>query len=274
MARNQQPRRRFGQHFLRDGRVIRRMVAAIAPGPADHFLEIGPGDGALTAPIAAAAGRLDCVELDRDLAAGLAARFQGRENIHIHCADVLRFDLAALAPLGSLTSLTGAGGKLRVAGNLPYNISTPVLFHLLKMLHRITDMTFMLQTEVVERMTAAPGSRDYGRLSVMLGYACEAERLFDVPPEAFRPRPRVMSSVVRLRPREPLPIALADEDRFANIVRAAFGQRRKTLRNSLKNLTGATTLVELGIDPEARPEQLAPSDYARISNAISADPGP
>jgi len=261
MARNQQPRRRFGQHFLRDGRVIRRIVAAIAPGPADHFLEIGPGDGALTLPLAGAAGRLDCVELDRDLAAGLAARFQGRENIQIHCADILRFDLAAF-------------GKLRVAGNLPYNISTPVLFHLLKMSRRITDMTFMLQTEVVERMTAAPGSRDYGRLSVMLGYACATERLFDVPPEAFRPRPRVMSTVVRLRPREPLPFAAADEEGFANIVRAAFGQRRKTLRNSLKKLTSAAMLAELGIDPEARPEQLAPGDYARISNAISADTGP
>ncbi len=262
MARNQQPRRRFGQHFLRDGRVIRRIAAAIAPGPADHFLEIGPGNGALTAPLAGAAGRLDCVEVDRDLAAGLAARLKGRENIHIHCADILRFDIAALA---------GAGGKLRVAGNLPYNISTPVLFHLLKMSRRITDMTFMLQTEVVERMTAAPGSRDYGRLSVMLGYACAAERLFDVPPEAFRPRPRVMSTVVRLRPREPLPLAAADEDGFASIVRTAFGQRRKTLRNSLKTLTGAATLAELGIDPEARPEQLAPADYVRISNAISAD---
>ena len=255
------PRKRFGQHFLRDGQVIRRIVAAIAPGPEDHFVEIGPGDGALTLPLARAAGRLDCIELDRDLAKGLAARFRGRGSIHIHCEDILRFDLAGL---------TEAGKKLRIAGNLPYNISTPVLFHLLKMSRRITDMTFMLQAEVVERMTAAPGSRDYGRLSVMLGYSCEVQTLFDVPPEAFRPRPRVMSAVVRLRPHEPLPLVAEDEEGLATVVRTAFGQRRKTLRNSLKSLTGAATLERLGIDPEARPEQIAAVDYVRIANAITA----
>ena len=264
-AGGHRPRKRFGQHFLRDGNLIRRMVSAINPGPEDHLIEIGPGDGALTVPLAADAGRLDCIELDRDLAQALSERFQGSGSVHIHCGDVLRFDLAGLGK---------SGGSLRIAGNLPYNISTPVLFHLLKISRRITDMTFMLQAEVVDRMTAAPGSREYGRLSVMLGYCCTAERLFDVPPEAFRPRPRVMSTVVRLRPHRPLPLAAEDEEGFADVVRVAFGQRRKTLRNSLKPLTGPGVLEQLGIDPGARPAQLAPGDYVRISNWITAEQQP
>lgn len=257
------PRKRFGQNFLRDKQIIHRILEAVAPRKEDHIVEIGPGDGALTRGLAAA-GRLDCIELDRDLARQLALEFRGRENVRVHCADVLRFDLAGLAP---------AGRELRVVGNLPYNISTPVLFRLLKMSRRFTDMTFMLQREVVDRMTATPGSRDYGRLSVMLAYYCSSDKLFAVPPEAFRPQPRVVSTVVRLWPHHPPPLPAADEAGLAALVRAAFSQRRKTLRNCLGQFTGPELLRALDLDPEARPEQLEPGDYIRISNAIAAGRG-
>ncbi len=260
-GRGHRPRKRFGQNFLRDPNYIRRIVAAIAPGPGDHCLEIGPGDGALTLPLAEAAGRLDCMEIDRDLAQRLETRFAGRENVRIHRRDILKFDLAELGEIA---------GDLRVIGNLPYNISTPVLFRLLKMSHSITDMTIMLQREVVERMTAAPGNRNYGRLSVMLAYYCAAERLFPVPPEAFRPIPKVHSAVVRLRPHRQRPAQAADENFFATVVRTSFGQRRKTLRNSLKSLAAAEVLEQLPVDLGARPEQLGLADYVRISDAISA----
>ncbi len=255
------PRKRFGQHFLRDPCAIDRVIAAIAPAADDHCVEIGPGDGALTLPLAETAGRLDCIELDRELARRLESRLAGRRNARVHCRDILEFDLAELGenPAG-----------LRVCGNLPYNISTPVLFRLLKMSHLIADMTFMLQREVAERMTAAPGSRNNGRLSVMLAYYCAVERLFHVPPEAFRPRPKVHSAVVRLRPRRPRPLQAADENALAAVVRAAFGQRRKTLRNSLKSLAAAETLEQLPLDLGARPEQLALADYVLISDAIAA----
>ena len=263
-SQTHRPRKRFGQNFLRDKQVIHRIIEAVAPREEDHIVEIGPGDGALTRGLAKAAGRLDCIELDRDLARQLALEFQGRENVRIHCADVLRFDPDDIAPLGR---------ELRVVGNLPYNISTPVLFHLLKMSHRFTDMTFMLQREVVNRMTATPGSRDYGRLSVMLAYYCSSNKLFAVPPGAFRPQPRVVSTVVRLRPHYPLPLPAADEAGLAALVRAAFSQRRKTLRNCLRQYAGPELLRVLGLDPEARPEQLEPGDYIRISNAIAAGQG-
>ena len=260
-ARMHRPRRRFGQNFLRDPNYIGRIVAAIAPEPGDHCVEIGPGDGALTLPLAEAAGSLDCVELDRDLARQLESRLAGKEHVQIHCRDILKFDLAELG---------GSPGNLRIIGNLPYNISTPVLFHLLKMSHWIDDMTFMLQREVVERMTAGPGSRNYGRLSVMLEYHCKVERLFHVPPEAFRPQPKVHSAVVRLRPHRPRPLRAADENALATVVRTAFGQRRKTLRNGLKSLAAAETLERLPVDLGARPEQLGLADYVRISDAISS----
>ncbi|MXW69361.1 MAG: ribosomal RNA small subunit methyltransferase A, partial [Acidimicrobiia bacterium] len=169
--------------------------------------------------------------------------------------------------------LGGSPGNLRITGNLPYNISTPVLFHLLKMSHWINDMTFMLQREVVERMTAVPGNRNYGRLSVMLEYHCKVERLFHVPPEAFRPQPKVHSSVVRLRPHRPRPLQADDENALATVVRTAFGQRRKTLRNGLKSLAAAEVLERLPIDLGTRPEQLGLADYVRISDAISSDGG-
>ena len=258
------PRKRFGQNFLRDPGYIDRVIAAIAPGVGDHCVEIGPGEGALTGPLARAAGRLDCIELDRDLARQLESRFAGRENVRVHRRDILQFDLAELGenPAG-----------LRVVGNLPYNISTPVLFHLLKMSPLVTDMTFMLQREVVERMAAVPGGRNYGRLSVMLAYHCAVERLFHVPPEAFRPQPKVHSAVVRLRPHRPRPLRAVDDDGLAAVVRAAFGLRRKTLRNSLKSLAAPELLERLPLDPGARAEQLGVADYVRISDAIAAGGG-
>lgn len=260
-GRVRRPRKRFGQHFLRDSRYISRIIGAIAPKPDNHLIEIGPGGGALTLPLAEAGGHLDCIELDHDLARRLELQFQGQENVQIHCQDILKFDLAALADNED---------SLRIVGNLPYNISTPVLFYLLKMSRLITDMTFMLQREVVERMTAAPGSRDYGRLSVMLQYHCAADHLFHVPPEAFRPKPKVISTVVRLQPHRPRPLQAADENCFATIVRTAFGQRRKTLRNSLKSLITGDLLEDLPVDLGARPEQLDLADYVNISDAISA----
>lgn len=263
-ARIHRPRKRFGQNFLRDPNYIDRIVAAIAPGAGDHCVEIGPGDGALTLPLAEAAGRLDCVELDRDLARQLESRFAENERVRIHCRDILKFNLA---------ELDGIPGGLRITGNLPYNISTPVLFHLFKMSRWMDDMTFMLQREVVERMTASPGSRNYGRLSVMLEYHCAVERLFHVPPEAFRPRPKVRSSVVRLLPRRPRPLQAADEAALATVVRTAFGQRRKTLRNGLKSLAAADVIERLPVDLGARPEQLGLADYVRISDAISTGGG-
>ncbi len=265
-APRHQPRKRFGQHFLRDTNQINRIIATIAPQAAEHCLEIGPGDGALTAPLAGALteGRLDCVELDRELARRLQSRFAEQAHVRVHCRDVLKLDLAEL----------GANpGGLRVVGNLPYNISTPVLFHLLEMADWIKDMTFMLQREVVQRMTATAGNRNYGRLSVMLGYSCAVQWLFDVPPEVFRPRPKVHSALVRLRPRPP-PLRAANEACFAKVVRAAFSQRRKTLRNSLKSVVPAELLEQLPVDLGARPEQLDLTDYARISNAISGSIAP
>jgi 16S rRNA (adenine1518-N6/adenine1519-N6)-dimethyltransferase len=251
------PRKRFGQHFLHDPAVVRRIVAVIAPQPGDRLVEIGPGEGAITFELLRAAGHLDAIELDRDLVEPLRARSAGLGELVVHSADALCFDFCSLA---------GAGEKLRLAGNLPYNISTPLLFHLLDQAACIRDMHFMLQKEVVERMAAQPGGKDYGRLSVMLQARCEVIPLFTVGPGAFRPPPKVDSAVVRLLPlAHPLPIP--DRALFARIVAAAFAQRRKTLRNGLKGLLDAETIAALGIDPGARAEQLALADFARLAAA-------
>jgi len=249
------PRKRFGQHFLHDPGVVERIVRAIAPRPGERLVEIGPGEGVLTRPLLAAAGALEAVELDRDLAAALA-----RENLPgltVHQADALRFDFRALAD----------GGRLRLAGNLPYNISTPLIFHLLEQSECIADMHFMLQREVVARMVAGPGGGDYGRLSVMVQYRCRVERLFDVPAGAFRPPPKVASAVVRLVPLERPPVDVGDEAVFARVVAAAFGQRRKTLRNALKQLLPAAEIEAAGADPGARAETLPLEQFANLSRA-------
>ncbi len=252
-----QPRKRFGQHFLHDPGVIRRIVTGIAPRPGDHLVEIGPGEGAITLELLRAVGQLDAVELDRDLIEPLRARSAGIGTLTVHSADALRFDFC---------SLVRAEEKLRVVGNLPYNISTPLLFHLLDQAACIRDMHFMLQKEVVERMAAAPGGKDYGRLSVMLQARCEVTPLFTIGPGAFRPPPKVDSAVVRLVPRA-APLAITDEAMFARVVAAAFAQRRKTLRNGLKGLLTAEAIAALGIEPGVRAEQLPLGDFVRLANA-------
>jgi len=251
-----QPRKRFGQHFLHDPGVIRRIVAAIGPQPGDRLVEIGPGEGAITFELLRAVGRLDAVELDRDLVEPLRERSRGIGELVVHGADALRFDFCALA--------TG-GAKVRLVGNLPYNISTPLLFHLLDQSHCIRDMHFMLQKEVVERMAAGPGGKDYGRLSVMLQARCTVIPLFAIGPGAFRPPPKVDSAIVRLVPLAQPP-DIADQAVFARLVAAAFAQRRKTLRNGLKGLLSAEAIAGLGIDPGARAEQLALDDFVRLAN--------
>jgi 16S rRNA (adenine1518-N6/adenine1519-N6)-dimethyltransferase len=248
-------RKRFGQHFLHDPAVIARIVEAINPHPHDRLVEIGPGHGALTARLLERVDSLIAIEIDRDLAAELAARFQGR-RLQLQTTDALQVDF---------TALRGDGAKLRIFGNLPYNISTPLLFHLLQHREAIQDLHFMLQKEVVERIAAQPGSKTYGRLTVMLAPWVRAERLFTVGAGAFRPAPRVESAVVRLEPLPRPPFDLGDSSRYEEIVRAAFSQRRKTLRNSLKGLIDATAMATLGIDPNNRPEQLSPAQLAALA---------
>jgi 16S rRNA (adenine1518-N6/adenine1519-N6)-dimethyltransferase len=254
------PRKRFGQHFLHDPRVTARILAAIDPQPGERVVEIGPGLGMLTCPLLQRLGELDVVEIDRDLIPELQRRCGDLGELRVHCADALRFEFQ---------TLSAAPGTLRVVGNLPYNISTPLLFHLLEVLPSIRDMHFMLQQEVVERITASPGGKDYGRLSVMLQFHCEAEYLFDVGRGAFSPQPQVQSAVLRLRPRPSPPVALRDPAVFATLVQTAFSHRRKTLRNALRGLTSPEAIVRAGIDPALRPEQLGVADYARLSNALS-----
>lgn len=256
---NHRPRKRFGQHFLHDPYVIERIVAAVDPRPGEQLVEIGPGLGALTRPLLLRAGRMQAVEIDRDVIPQLARHCADAGDLHIHERDALSVELAEL----------DAGGRLRLVGNLPYNISTPLLFHLLAQREHIVDMHFMLQKEVVTRMTAGPGGRDYGRLTVMLGWSCTAEKLFDIGPGAFQPPPQVWSSIVRLVPR-PVPLGPpADEARLRTVVTAAFGQRRKTVRNALKALLTAEQIEGCGVDPTVRPETLTIEDFVRLA-AVSA----
>lgn len=246
------PRKRFGQHFLVAPEYINRIIDAVNPAPGDRIVEIGPGEAALTAPLAASGATLHAVEFDRDLAAQLRKRFADAGNVMIHEADALEFDFASL----------GAG--IRLVGNLPYNISTPLLFHLLAYADVVDDLHFMLQKEVVARMAALPGSKQYGRLTIMLGCRMEILPLFDVPPGAFLPPPRVVSSVVRMRPR-PLPgLHEVDEDLLARVVRQAFSRRRKTLRNALEGFATVAQIEAASLDPGARPEQVSPEAWLRL----------
>jgi len=284
------PRKRFGQHFLRDPGVVERIVAAFAPQPADHVVEIGPGEGALTRVLVGRVARLDLVELDRDLAAQLSRTYADTPGIAVHQADALKFDFRALAPHRdvpvSRDDCMDAGGRatpgavaetgvrerphpgerLRLIGNLPYNISTPLLFHALDQVECVRDMLFMLQKEVVDRLSAAPGGRDYGRLSVMVQWRCRVEKLFTVPPGAFHPPPKVDSAMARLTPHVTPPVDVRDPEAFAHVVQAAFGQRRKTLRNSLKGVVSAEAMRALGIDPVRRAETLSLQEFAALAN--------
>jgi 16S rRNA (adenine1518-N6/adenine1519-N6)-dimethyltransferase len=252
------PRKRFGQHFLADRHYAARIVDAVDPAPGDNLVEIGPGLGALTDALIERAGKISAIEIDRDLAARLRERFTA-DRLALHEADALAFDFASL----------GAG--LRVVGNLPYNISTPLLFHLASYERLVRDIHVMLQREVVARMTAAPGTANYGRLSVMLQARFRVSRLFTVPAGAFRPAPKVESAVTRLLPLGANRPAIADEALFAQIVAAAFGQRRKTLRNALSALCDESALRASGIDPGARGETLSVTDFVRLANSLTVN---
>ncbi len=250
-------RKRLGQHFLVAPATIAEVVAVIAPRRGQTVVEIGPGRGALTGPLLDILGSLDVVEIDTDLAARLEPAFYGRGDLRVHTSDALRFDFGKLA---------GHGVPLRIVGNLPYNISTPLLFHLLSQISDINDMVFMLQKEVAERLTAAPGSKSYGRLSVMLQYRCQANLEFLVPAHAFQPPPKVESAVVSLQPSDRARYA-TDEQRLASLVTKAFSQRRKTLRNALKSEFTETALIAAGIEPQRRPETLSVDDFVRLANS-------
>lgn len=251
------PRRRFGQHFLTDRHYLARIVAAIAPRPDDHMVEIGPGTGLMTEELARVVAHLHVVEIDRDLAAALRSRFPPGK-VAVHEADALEFDFAVLA------------SPLRVVGNLPYNVSTPILFRVAAIAERIADCTFMLQKEVVERMVARPASAEYGRLSVMLQYRFGMHALLRVPPGAFTPPPKVDSAVVRMRPLGPDRRRARDEELFARVVAAAFSQRRKTLRNALRALAGEETFVAAGIDPSRRGETLSVDEFVSLADSAGA----
>ena len=249
-------RKRFGQHFLTDIGVIDAIVRAVHPTADDVIVEIGPGQGAITDSLARSAGHLHAIELDRDLAAKLRRKYESNAAVTIHEADALAFDFATL------------GDQLRIVGNLPYNISTPLLFHLLRFRERIVDMHFMLQKEVVERMAAAPGSKAYGRLGFMLGCHLQIESLFNVDRLSFSPPPAVTSAVVRLDPLPEGTYAISDHAALSGLVTTAFMQRRKTLRNALKKLADAEDFAAVGIDAGLRPEQIAIADFVALSNHL------
>lgn len=259
--KSHRPRKRFGQHFLCDQRVIERIVRAIDPQPGQRLVEIGPGEGVLTRPILAAAGSLNVVELDRDLASSLADRLGQPAGLTIHQADALKFDFASLA----------GTGPIRVIGNLPYNISTPLIFHLLEQAEVISDMLFMLQKEVVDRLVANAGDSAYGRLSVMASHYCDMDWLFDVPPESFNPPPKVDSAIIRMVPKT---LAAADQallPALEQVVRTSFGQRRKTLRKSLKGLIDEAGFETAGIEPMARPETLSLEQFRALARGLKSE---
>lgn len=250
-------RKRFGQNFLHDDRVIQRIIRAIAPRKNDVMVEIGPGQGALTEELLVGCdGHLQVVELDRDLIPILKVKFFNYPELHIHEADALKFDFGQLAN----------DQPLRVVGNLPYNISTPLMFHLISYGTKIKDMHFMLQKEVVDRICASPGDSAFGRLSVMMQYYCDTENLFTVGPEAFNPAPKVDSAIVRLIPKTTIELPADNLEHFSDVVRQSFGQRRKTLRNNLKGWIATEDIESLGIDPGLRPERISVEQFIKLSN--------
>jgi len=253
-------RKRFGQNFLTDAGIIRRIVQTVAPRPDQLIVEIGPGQAALTAPLAASGAELHVLEIDRDLAASLENRFRHTANVTVHCVDALHLDLGAVT----------AGRRFRLVGNLPYNISTPLLFHVLGWRELIEDMHFMLQQEVVNRMAAPPGGKARGRLSIMCQYHCAVTPLFVVPPEAFDPAPSVQSAVVRLVPHPAPPVQIGDLEQFERLVAQAFSMRRKTLRNSLRGLLDAEAIEAAGVDPGLRPETLTLEQFAALAERAAS----
>ncbi len=253
------PRKRFGQHFLHDRHIIHDIIAAISPEIHENIIEIGPGLGALTVELLKKTGHLTAIELDRDLIQQLTFNCKSYGNLRLIHADALTFDY---------TQLIKPDQQIRLVGNLPYNISTPLLFHLINYANDIKDMYFMLQKEVVDRIVAEVGSAAYSRLSVMLQYYCEADELFTVDPSAFTPPPAVNSAVIKMVPHKNFAQKANDLKHFSMIVSEAFNQRRKTLRNCLKKVIPATHLEKLGINPELRPQQLSVADYVNISNSV------
>ena len=256
------PRKRFGQNFLHDQHVIQKIVNAIAPKQGERLVEIGPGQGALTKELLPLIGQMEAVELDRDLIEPLQQTCAPLGQLTIHSADALKFDFCSLT--------NNSDEKLRIVGNLPYNISTPLLFHLMEQRHCIKDMHFMLQKEVVDRITAQPGNGQYGRLGIMLQYYCQAENLFTVPPGAFFPPPKVDSAVFRLTPHEKPAYLAEDEALLSRIVSLSFTQRRKTIRNNLKGTVDESVLTELGIDPGLRPERLELQHFVMLANWMAS----
>jgi 16S rRNA (adenine1518-N6/adenine1519-N6)-dimethyltransferase len=254
------PRKRFGQHFLRDRTIIERLVNVIDPLPTQHLVEIGPGQGALTFPVLAKSQTLDVIEIDRDLIPGLKSHSENKGHLIIHEADALSFPFDHLVKNHE---------PLRVIGNLPYNISTPLIFHLLTFSHFIQDMHFMLQKEVVMRLAAKKEEDAYGRLSIMVQYYCDVTALFDVPPNAFFPPPEVNSQIVRLVPYKKIPHAANNIVHFSALVKQAFSQRRKTLRNSLKSMVTTEDWIKAKIDSQKRPEELDLIDYVTLSNQLT-----
>ena len=253
-----QARKRFGQHFLTSSDTIEQIVSAVAPRDGETIVEIGPGQAAITAPLSTSATTLHAIEFDRDLIARLNKQFQDSPNVFIHEADALQFDFSTL------------GDQLRIVGNLPYNISTSLLFHLLTFNDIVTDMHFMLQKEVVDRMSAMPGNKEYGRLTIMLGCQLEVVPLFDVAPDAFTPPPKVMSSVVRMRPLPHGHYDIQDAGQLEQIVKQAFSRRRKTLRNALQGLASETDIAAAGLESGKRPEQIPVDGWIRLANLLAS----
>ena len=257
-------KKHLGQNFLHEKSVIAKIVQAIDPQLGDAIVEIGPGQGALTFPLLDRHGAVTAIEFDRDLHAPLQAAARSHGVLHLIEGDVLGVDFTVLAE-----RLSPPGGQIRLAGNLPYNLSSPILFHALAHAAAIRDMHFMLQKEVVERMAAGPGSKVYGRLSVMLQAYCAVTPLFIVPPGAFRPAPKVDSAVVRLVPKPASQVEVADRAVFADVVRAAFGQRRKTLRNALSGVADGGAIEGAGLRPDARAEQVEVAGFVRLANRLA-----
>lgn len=254
MSQSHRAKKRFGQNFLIDAGIIFQIVEAINPQSGDPLIEIGPGLAAMTKPVLARAKAMTVIELDRDLIENL----EKMEGLRVINEDVLNVDLPALYP----------DQKLRIIGNLPYNISTPIIFHLLEDHHDILDMHFMLQKEVIDRLAAEPNSRQYGRLSVMVQRYCDVVPLFEIPPTAFDPAPKVMSQFVRLVPHTEPKYAIADDNRFFEVVKMAFSMKRKMIRNNLKPLMSEAEIEAAGIDPTARAENLTIDDFVTLSNAL------
>jgi len=252
-------RKRFGQNFLHDAGIIQKIISTIAPQPDEHLVEIGPGKGAITEQLLKSAGKLDAIELDRDLLEPLQKQCAPLGDLRLHNADALRFDFCQLVD----------SRPLRIIGNLPYNISTPLLFHLLDQANCIRDMHFMLQKEVVDRMAASAGSKVYGRLSIMLQVRCEVTPLFTIKPGAFQPSPKVDSAFVRLRPYAESRYLIENQEEFSRLVTQAFSQRRKTLRNCLRLLSTDEDFAKVGLDPGLRPEQVPPEKFVELSNFLN-----